>query len=132
MGIAIEAIGTVRLEKLAPTLDAKQCREAAAALESSDAGREPETTVLERDRAWSRRVYGWRWQIARLVMFKSLRKMDKQAVGRLNAHRARERTLLIQLAARAYELETGKRRKEPCRPGPRLSKGHPPKPDHRH
>jgi len=108
VGVAIEAIGTVRLEKLAPTLDAKQCREAAAVIESSDAGREPETTVLERERAWSRRVYGLRGQIARLVMFRSLRKMDKQAVGRLNAHRARERTLLIQLASRAYELETGK------------------------
>jgi hypothetical protein len=108
VGVAIEAIGTVRLEKLALTLDAKHCREAAAVIESSDAGREAETTVLERERAWSRRVYGLRGQITRLVMFKSLRQMEKQAVGRVNAQRARERTLLIQLASRAYELETGK------------------------
>jgi hypothetical protein len=108
VGVAIEAIGTVRLEKLAPTLDAKQCRQAAAAIESSDAGREPVTAILERERAWSRRVYGLRGQIARLVMFKSLRQSEQRIVGRVNAQQTRERTLLIQLASRAYELETGK------------------------
>jgi hypothetical protein len=108
VGVAIEAIGTVRLEKLAPTLDAKQCRQAAAAIESSDAGREPVTAILERERAWSRRAYGLRGQIARLVMFKSLRQSEQRIVGRVNAQQSRERTLLIQLASRAYELETGK------------------------
>jgi len=108
VGVAIEAIGTSYLEKLALTLDAKQCRQAAAVLESCEAGREPLPTVLARDRAWDRRAYGFKWQIVRLVMFKSLRQSEQRAVARVNALQTREGVLLIQLASRAYELETGR------------------------
>ena len=114
VGVAIEAIGTVRLEKLALSLDASQCRRVASALESCETGLEPTTSVLEREKAWTRRAYGLKGQISRLFMLKSLRQMDKNALGRVNAQRARERTLLIQLAARAYELETGKTLKNPA------------------
>ena len=111
VGIALEAIGTARLEKLALTLDAKQCRQAAAVLESCEAGREPMPTVLARERTWSRRAYGFKWQIARLVMFKSLRQTEQRAVARVNTLQTRELVLLIQLASRAYELEKGERPK---------------------
>jgi hypothetical protein len=111
VGIAIEAIGSSYLEKLARTLDARQCRQAAAVLESCEAGREPMPTVLARERTWSRRAYGFKWQIARLVMFKSLRQTEQRAVAKVNTLQTRERVLLIQLASRAYELEKGERPK---------------------
>jgi hypothetical protein len=111
VGIAIEAIGTSYLEKLALTLNAKQCRQAAAVLETCEAGREPMPTVLARERTWSRRAYGFKWQIARLVMFKSLRQTEQRAVAKVNTLQTRERVLLIQLASRAYELEKGERPK---------------------
>ena len=111
VGIAIEAIGTAHLEKLAATLDAKQCRQAAAALESCEARREPITTVLKRERTWARRAYGLKGLIARLVMFKSVRQSEQLTVARVGALQSRERFLLIQLASRAYELEKGERPK---------------------
>jgi hypothetical protein len=108
VGVAIEAIGTSYLEKLARTLDAKQCRQAAAVLESCEAGREPASAVLAREREWSRRAFrGFRWQIARLVMYKSTRQSEQRAVAKVNTLQNRERVLLIQLASRAYELEKG-------------------------
>ncbi len=41
VGTAVEAIGSAGLEKLVPMLDAKQCCQTVAALESCDARREP-------------------------------------------------------------------------------------------
>jgi hypothetical protein len=112
VGIAIEAIGTSYLEKLALTLNAKQCREAAAVLETCEAGREPMPTILARERTWSRRAFrGFKWQIARLIAFKSRGQTEQRAVARVNTLQTRERVLLIRLAARAYELEKGERPK---------------------
>jgi len=112
VGIAIEAMGTSYLEKLALTLNAKQCRQAAAVLETCEAGREPMPTVLARERTWSRRAFrGFKWQIARLMTFKTLRQTEQRAVAKVNTLQTRERVLLIRLAARAYELEKGERPK---------------------
>jgi hypothetical protein len=111
VGIAIEAIGSVHLEKLAQTLDAKECRQAAAVLESCETRREPTTNVLERERAWGRRVGGLQGQIARLVMFRSIRQSEQRIVGKVNAQQTRELVLLIRFASRAYELEKGERPK---------------------
>jgi hypothetical protein len=111
VSIAIDAIGTVRMEKLAPTLDAKQCREAAAALESCEAQREPTDTIMRQERAWARRTYGLKGQLARLLMFKSLKQTEGKWVTKAKAQQSRSRSLLIQLAARAYELEKGERPK---------------------
>jgi len=111
VGIAVESIGTVRMEKLTPTLDAKQCREAAAVLESCESQREPTDAVLAKERAWARRTFGLKGQFARLVMFKSMKQTEQRAIAKLTAQQTRLRRLLIQLAARAYELEKGERPK---------------------
>jgi hypothetical protein len=111
VGIAIEPIGTAPLEKLALTLDADQCRHAAALLESYEAQRECMAIVLARERIWARRAYGLRGRIARLFMFRSLRQVDQRAVAKVNAMQTRERVLLIRFATRAYQLEKGERPK---------------------
>jgi hypothetical protein len=111
VSIAVDTIGTARLEKLTPTLDAKQCREAAAALESCEAQREPTEVIVLRERAWSRRIWGFKGQVVRLVMFKSLRQTEQGWAAREKARQTRTRSLLVQLASRAYELENGQRPK---------------------
>lgn len=107
VGVAIEAMGDSYLQKLSLTLDAKQCRQAAAVIESCEAASEPAATVLARERTWSRRAYGLKGQIARLVMYKSLKASEQLGASKLNSSQTRERVLLIQLASRAYELEKG-------------------------
>ena len=111
VSIAVEAMGVVNMERLAPKLDAKQCREAAAALESSEGQREPAQNVLSRERIWARRAYGLKGQISRIVNFNSIRQTEKGVVSRLTAQQTREQVLLIQLASRAYEQEKGERPK---------------------
>jgi hypothetical protein len=109
--IAIESIGTTGMQRLAPTLDAKQCREAAAALELCEARRDPTEVIRAQERAWARRTWGFKGQIAGLFTFKTLRQIEQKWVSKANAQQTRTRSLLVQLAARAYELEKGERPK---------------------
>ena len=109
VGIAIQAIGMASLERVAPTLDASQCRRAASALEAADSRREPEKATLEQERAWCRRSYGFKGSIARLLSFKSIQQTEQKWAGRLRTIENRERLVLIQLASRAYELDNGRR-----------------------
>jgi hypothetical protein len=111
VSIAIDTIGIARMEKVTPNLDAKQCREAAAALESFDARRESLEGVRAKERAWARRTWGFKGQLARLLTFKSLKQSEGKWVAKAKAQQARDRVLLVQLAARAYELEKGQRPK---------------------
>jgi len=108
---AIEAIGLGCLEKLGPKLNAQQCREVAAALETIDAKRESAEVVLQQERAWARRTYGLKGQIARLISFKSIRRSEQKQAARINKQQTQMRLLLVNLAARAFELETGARPK---------------------
>jgi hypothetical protein len=111
VGVAIEAIGTINMEKLAPKLDAKQCREAAAVLESCQGQREPTQAIVAREHAWGRRAYGLKGQLARLVNYRSMKMSEQKIVSKLVTQQTREQVLLIQLASRAYELEKGERPK---------------------
>jgi hypothetical protein len=111
VSIAIDAIGTTRMERLTLTLDAKQCREAASAIESCEAQRESTDTIMRQERAWARRIWGLKGQIMRLFMFKSLKQSEGKWVTKSKAQQTRTRLLLVQLAARAYELEKGQRPK---------------------
>ena len=111
LGVAIEAIGMAPLEKLAPNLDAKHCRELASALETAESGRESADTILKREHAWARRTFGFRAWIERLLRFKELRQVEQRLTSKVQRQQTRTRVLLIQLAVRAYELEKGERPK---------------------
>jgi hypothetical protein len=111
VGIAVEAIGTVNLERLAPKLDAKQSREATTVLESCQGLREPTQSIVAREHAWGRRAYGLKGQLARLVNYRSMQQSEQKIVSKFAAQQTREQVLLIQLASSAYELEKGERPK---------------------
>jgi hypothetical protein len=109
VGIAIETIGAAKMEKLMPALDAERCQEVASALEAAEARQESAAAVLEQEREWVRRVYGFKGVVTRLILFKSIRKAEQGWTARLAAREIRERRLIIDLAARAYEAEKGQR-----------------------
>ena len=112
VGIACESIGLKPLEKLAPTLDAKSCREAAAGLEAAERQRASAAAVLAQEHDWARRSYGFKGQLIQLITYKSLKKTEQGWKAKLSAHEARARRLMLDLAIRAYELEQGQRPKE--------------------
>jgi len=106
MGSSIEETGLGPLEKLFLKLDAKQCRELAAALETADSKREPPEAILHQEKIWERRTFGWKGQLQVLMDFKS-----RHRVGHTKTTQTRTRQLMIDLATRAYELEHGSRPK---------------------
>jgi hypothetical protein len=108
VGTAIEAIGTSYLQKHVDQFDAKTCRETAATLETLDAQRQTWNEVMQQERAWSYRSYtGLRYGLVRLVMHNSLNKSLQKAEQRFNTQKTKMNQLIIDLAARAYELDKG-------------------------
>jgi hypothetical protein len=110
VGTAIEAMGASCLQKLVDQLDAKTCRETAATLETLDAKRQTWNEVVQQEDAWSRRAYsGIKYRLGELVMSSSLKKVEQKAAQRFKKRQIMTRQLLIDLAARAYELDKGHR-----------------------
>ncbi len=109
VGIAIEAIGTSHLTNLVTQLDAKSCRECAATLESLDSQRQTLDDVIQQENDWSHRTFpGVRNEIARLMTRKSLLAGQAATARKFKQQQMRTRQLIIDLAARAYELDKGK------------------------
>jgi hypothetical protein len=108
VGISIESIGTSHLTNLVGKLDAKSCHETAAALETLDAQRQTWDEVMQQENGWSRRSYtGWRNELARLEERKTLKAVFAGTRQKYNAQVQKTRQLMIDLAARAYELDKG-------------------------
>jgi hypothetical protein len=110
VGVAIENMGVAGLQKITDWLDAKSCREAAATLEALDAKRQSWADILQQEHAWSRRAFpGIKYRWGKLVMSSSLKKAEQKAGQKFNGQEKKTRQLTIDLAARAYELEKGRR-----------------------
>jgi hypothetical protein len=108
VGTAIEAIGTAGLQKLVDQLDAKTCREAAATLETLDAQGQTWKEVMQQEDAWSRRTFtSLSYRIYRPLLSKMSVKARQAGERRFNKGQIMKRRLLVDLAARAYELENG-------------------------
>ena len=110
VGLAIEAIGLARLSELQNDLDAKCARQAAQALEALEARQESLDTIFARERRWMRAGrFGEAGLLQQLMAAFTNRPADARI--RLKAQRvARElRQTMLDCAARAYELDRGKR-----------------------
>lgn len=109
VGMACETIGQKPLAQLLPKLAASDCRAALKALTTIDANTEPATLVLEHDRTWARRSYGWREQLGSMFQLKTRQQLAQSFLKKVQGEQQQTRLLLIDIAVRAYELEKGKR-----------------------
>src|ERR1039458_4892170 len=110
VGIAIDAIGTSHIQTLVTNLDTRTCRETASALESLDAQNQTWSEVLQQENTWSRATFrGWRYDLMRLESGKSAKAAIASSKRKFEAQEQRTRQLMIDLAARAYELDKGHR-----------------------
>jgi len=110
VGTAIEAIGTSHLEKLVNRVDSESCRDVAATLEILDRQRQTWAEVMQQENTWSRRTFtSLRYRIIRPLLVKRTEKVLQQAEQRFNKQVTQTRRLIINLAARAYELDKGHR-----------------------
>jgi hypothetical protein len=110
VGIAMQKINHHNLKKLVPRLDATSCRENAKLLEKIDRERESFESIKDREREWSRKAsVSFRERLASFFNSKSIKAAAAKAEKRFNEQQLETRQLLIDLAARAYELEKGRR-----------------------
>jgi hypothetical protein len=112
IGIAHESLGLEQLQKIAGQLDAKTCRETAATLETLSSQRQTWNETMQQENAWSRRSFpGLQGKMIRLyyrlVYYRTRKQNLERAIGTINSTQKKEDQLLIDLAARAYELDKG-------------------------
>jgi hypothetical protein len=108
VGTAIESIGVRNLQTLIDQLDAKSCRETATTLETLDSQRQTWDKVMQQERAWSRRAFpGVRYELMRLMNRHSLEKVFQNAGQKFDEQQSKTRQLIIEFAARAYQLDKG-------------------------
>jgi len=109
-GVAFEALGSSKLSRILPALDASACRLAIETLESIENKRESPDETLRIERALSR-IEGMQLRIKNMIAWKSLdpvKQWHASYLVRLQGEIARQSQLRIDLARRAYELENGK------------------------
>ncbi|HEX5398031.1 MAG TPA: hypothetical protein VFY06_03175 [Verrucomicrobiae bacterium] len=110
VGMAIQAIGTSQLQTLVPDLDARTCREAASALSTLDSQKQTWTEVMQQESDWSHGTFrGWQYDLLRWRTRKKTAAENKTMHQKFLAQERKPRQLILDLAARAYELDKGRR-----------------------
>ncbi|HKI70026.1 MAG TPA: hypothetical protein VKA67_10585 [Verrucomicrobiae bacterium] len=108
VGMALENLGVSDLKKIAGKLDAESCRKAAARLETLDAHRTSWPEILRQEKAWSRRTFpGFKFRLAALLTRGTLTRIYRRSEQKFKEHESRTRQLMVDLAARAYQLDKG-------------------------
>jgi hypothetical protein len=109
VAVALAQTAEARLESIIPKLNREDYRRGITALLEVEGGEEPIAEILNRDLQWGRSVSKMGdLQIMLMKLLPQFRKsIDAPALKVQNGTRSR-RNLLLRLAARAYELETGK------------------------
>lgn len=109
---AVENMGMADLERIVDKLNARQAREVIATLEGVDARSTPASVFIVRDRQWSRKAEQLTDKLRAMWEYKTLfttKLFDQGFTSKLQTTDLRRRKLLLTLASRVHELETGKR-----------------------
>ena len=107
--LAVETIGAASLRAQVPYLDAGFCRSAGQELERSEARREQPGRILKTEKDWSAASFGLVSQVGGLFLRKAEAQRRAGFTGRYQETIRRTRRLMLIMAARAVELETGQR-----------------------
>lgn len=117
VAVACQHIASTSLEKVANHLSPQQCRIAIAELQTMEKTREPFAKIKERERKYSRCIgglYGYFNSLVKMVRTKSLdpfKREFQQAEAKVQIQQARVLHLQTSLAARAFEMEKGRKPK---------------------
>jgi hypothetical protein len=108
VGIAIGIVGTDHLQRLVSHLDADACRETAASLASLDSQAQSWNEMMQQENAWSHAAFhGWRYAFIRRAERKSHASTMATIEKKFSEQEQKKRQLIIDFAARAYELDKG-------------------------
>jgi hypothetical protein len=108
VGVAIEYLGRTSLQRISGELDAKTCRKAALALESFETNRQSWSDIMQQEDLLRRHLYpGLKGYVIYLSTYIQAAKVDRKAGKKFEGQEVETSRLMIQLAARAFELEKG-------------------------
>ena len=113
--LAIEGIGSTGLQSVATNLNAAECREVIVTLETIGKKEESFADVMKNEKEWVRRNYSSYQRTVgsfmRLFNIGSIKQAMQKAEQKFQSQGQKRRVLLMGVAARAYELEKGRRPK---------------------
>ena len=112
VGLALEGNGHDGLRRLTASIDGPTCREVIKTLEILEAKKEPPEEFLRRDREQNRRNFSVKERIGEMIESKSFDPSASVNASFLRLVKREQRKsgrLMIDLAARAFELEKGRR-----------------------
>jgi len=110
VGMALEAMGTFGLQKIAPNLDEKKSAELARQLETVATDEDSWLQIRENEKYWSRRAYpGLQYRATALFRWRATKAEDVKIEKKFEAQQNSFRRLILNLAAHAYELDKGHR-----------------------
>lgn len=112
VGVACEAIGQMRLEPLLPALDVATCRELLPEFRAIDAKAETIEEVLRQEQAWVREAESLRQRLM-ATFDRTTAKARNGFIRRQNIRTQQRRQLMLNLATRVYEADTGHPPKRP-------------------
>jgi hypothetical protein len=107
VGTAIETIGMKPLGMLTNTSDLHLCREVLQKMETIDSTDDSAEATLQQERIWQKQAFGFWGQIRILLDYNDIKATNQRFFERLNETQKQRRALMINFAARAYELDKG-------------------------
>ena len=118
LGVADVSLGERQLQSVVTNLDALACRRAAASLETLDSQRQTWNELMQQENAWSHGTFGtfpgwrydiieWKGNINRWRERKIIKSIITTTEENFNNQAQKTRRLMLDLAARAYELDKG-------------------------
>ena len=107
VSIACEAVVLKQLEPFAGNLDATNAAFLAKSLESIDSRAEPVAETIRQEKLWSQQIGGLQGRIGMLFMAKSIKKVNDNVISKSDAVTLHRRQIILEAAARAYELDKG-------------------------
>jgi len=108
--VSIEAKAIRDLKTVVPHLDAATCRSITSRLESLETQRESFQEVIDREREWMRHYPGtFRERLGVFIGSRSIETVLAKSQKRFHERRTETRRVIIETAARAFELERGRK-----------------------
>jgi len=108
-GLAYEKMGLGSIKELAGKLEARPRQGVVQTLQEIEERAEVLDDLLRRDRRWTRQNAGLRGRIWLVLNWNKVRQTEQKVVQSFKDMQNTRRQLMIDLAAGAYELNTGKR-----------------------
>ena len=108
VGSAVESLGREKILNLDKSLDANACRKIARTMEGLDVKESTLEKLYEREADFVHKGVNLRYRVYMLINYKERQNAKMRAITKFQNNQAQRRQMMIDFAARAYQLEKDK------------------------